>query len=385
MKSLHLLSLFFISMSAFAQTSYTTVPCLMWDNDYGEKTWVLKNIYTNEFGKRTVSTHYITNYRSSEYVKIGGWDCIDLMEPVRDENDNIVIKHHVFKEQSAGKVYQCYGYGDYNALYKSFDFNLKPGEQLERFDYSKYEVADCGLASAYEPYWSAYCSDRRILRMHRLDAEGDDIWMEGVGSVHTGIFEPSDFNTGEVYVQSMFYGQDDCAFFSIDTDVFKSVPFKAEILETNDPIVEEIIMDQFNNNTTFDIEFIDDTLHVSGALMGETRGSLKTLEAQIDDEVITLNITEPTLYRITSGSPYRFDVKIPGFEAGRYKIRYQYNNPVEVVCQGDATGIEELKNTDTLPTGFDTNAIYDLSGRRLNQVPERGLYIQGGKVLLRRK
>jgi len=367
-------------MSAFAQTSYTTVPGSRWDDN--EKTWILKCIETDENGKRTVKTRYITN-SYSETVKVGEVDCVDLMDPVRDENDNIVFQHHVFREQTAGKVYQCYGYGDYNALYKSFDFNLELGEQLERFDYSKYEVTDCDFASAYEPYWSAYCPDRRMLKMHRLDADGDDIWMEEVGSVHTGIFEPSDFNTSEVYVQSMVHDIDDCAFFSIDTDVFKSVPFEAEILETNDPLVEEIIMDQFNNNTTFDIEFIDDTLHVRGALMGETRGSLKTLEAQIDDDVITLNITEPTLNIITSGLPYRFDVKIPGFEAGRYKIRYQYKNPVEMVCQGDATGIVELKNTETPPTGFDSNTIYDLSGRRLNAIPKHGLYIQNGKVLFR--
>ena len=380
MKSIHLLSLFFISMSAFAQTSYTTVPGSRWDDN--EKTWILKCIETDENGKRTVITRDITNIYS-ENVKVGGLDCVDMKEPARDEYDNIYFKHHVFREQTAGKVYQCYGYGDYNALYKSFDFNLDLGEQLERFDYSKYEVTDCGLASAYEPYWSAYCPDRRMLKMHRLDADSDDIWMEGVGSVHTGIFEPSDFNTSEIYVQSMFYGQDDCAFFSIDTDVFKSVPFEAEILETNDPIVEEIIMDQFNNNTTFDIEFIEDTLHVRGALMGETRGTLKTLEAQIEDDVITLSVSEPTFKRITSGLPYRFDVKIPGFKAGKYKIRYSYKNPIEVVCQGDATVIEELKNTDTPPIGFDSDVIYDLSGRRLNQVPERGLYIQNGKVIFR--
>ena len=244
--------------------TYSTVPYSMWENDYGEKTWVLKNIYTDANGKRTVSTHYITNYYS-ENVKAGGWDCVDLMEPAEDESGSIYFKHHVFWDFS-GRVYKYYE--DYNALYKFFDFGLEPGQQLERFDYSKYEVTDCGVASDYAPYWSAYCQNRRMLLMHRLDAEGDDVWIEGVGSVHFGLFEPSDFNSSEVYVQSVFHGVNDCAFFSIDTDVFKSVPFEAELLETADPAVEEILMDQSNYNTTFDMEFIGDTLHVNWQIDG---------------------------------------------------------------------------------------------------------------------
>ena len=158
--------------------------------------------------------------------------------------------------------------------------------------------------------------------MHRLDAEGDDIWMEGVGSVHTGIFEPLDFNTSEVYVQSMAHGIDDCAFFSIDTDVFKSVPFEAEIIESGDSDLDLLFDEQYRPAISFNMEFIDDTLHIKGRFFGETRWTLKTLEAYVDNNEISLFIKEPTLNRIISGTPFRFEAKIPGFNAGIYTIKY---------------------------------------------------------------
>ncbi len=370
--------LYVVSAISLGQTNYTTVPGSRWDDH--EKTWILKCIETDENGKITVKTRYITN-SYSETVKVGDVDCVDLMEPLSDEDGNIVFNHYVFKEYATGMVYRCYGYDDYKILNKSFDFTLVPGQQLERFDHSKYGVTDCGFAYDYNSYWPAHCPDRRMLKVHRMDADQDDVWIEGVGSIHTGLLEPSDFITSEVYVQSMVHGSEDCAFFCIDTDVYKSVPFEAEIIESSNPIVDEIIMDQSNHNTTFDMEFIDDTLHVKGALFGETQGPLKTLEAEIDDDTIILNINEHTLNRFSSGVPFRFDVKIPGFKAGTYKIRYQYKNPIDVVCYGNATAIEAHK-TISGQQESECNAIYDLSGRRLNQAPERGLYIQNGKKVI---
>ena len=368
----------YIPLTSQAQTNYTTIPGSIEDNP--EKTWILKSIENNKNGKRKVSTHIITNFYS-ESVQACGLDCVDLRAPVITEDGNIDFNHFIFRE-SDDTVYRYNE--DNNILCKSYDFTLTPSQQFERRDNAKYEVTECGIASDYAPYWSEYYPDRRMLRMHRLDAEGDDVWIEGVGSVHTGILLPIDFDSNEIYVQSMYHANHDCAFFSIDTDVFKSCPFKAEILETSDPIVEEIIQDQFNDNTTFDIEFVGDTLHVRGGLIAETRGTLKTLEAQIDNDEITLFVTEPTITRIMpGGTPIRFDVKIPGFNGGTYKIKYKDKNPVEVVCHDAVTSIEDQTASDIQRERYKSNAIYDLQGRRLKQVPERGIYIQDRKKVIK--
>ena len=47
-----------------------------------------------------------------------------------------------------------------------------------------------------------------------------------------------------------------------------------------------------------------------------------------------------------------------------------------------STGIKDVEY-DEEKTNRQNGILYDISGRRLNQVPERGFYIQNGKVLFR--
>ena len=360
-----------------AKTNYPTIPILVNNSGYGEKTWILKSIGTDINGKRSVSTHYITNMYA-ESVKVNGMDCIDLREPVKDDNGNIVFRHYIFNE-SNGMIYR-YDEDD-KILYKCYDFTLQEGGVINCLNGSGYEVTSIGQASDYAPYWSPYCPNRRMMYMHRLDTDGDDVWIEGIGSVHTGIYKASDFNSSEVYVQSMMHGYDDCAFFSIDTDIFKSRPFLGEEISPADPYMEQLIEENHNGKTNFELEFINDTLHVKGGLFTETRSSLKTLEVIIEDYEITLFVTEPTLSRTTTGIPIRFDVKIPGFKAGSYQIRYYGRNPVkDVVCHGTATSITSITDYGKQ---LQPNTLYDLSGRRLTSPPERGIYIQGGKLRMK--
>ena len=83
------------------------------------------------------------------------------------------------------------------------------------------------------------------------------------------------------------------------------------------------------------------------------------------------------------GTPIRFDVKIPGFNGGTYKIKYKDKNPVEVVCHDAVTSIEDQTASDIQRERYKSNAIYDLQGRRLSQAPERGIYIQDGKKVIK--
>ena len=205
-----------------------------------------------------------------------------------------------------------------------------------------------------------------------------DIWIDGVGSVKTGILTATDLPTNSS--SSLIYcmrWQDGAMYFDYNSEKEKMVTFEAVRFSIEDYLTEE------NLSENVEFEFIEDTLHVFGRTSLYVSNNI--MDCFIDEDSV-MNVEIIPVYKmggVDNEDMYWFDVKIPGFKAGTYKIRYSYKNPIEVVCPGDATGIEELKNTDTQPKGFDSDVLYDLSGRRINQVPKHGLYIQNGKVIFR--
>ena len=81
------------------------------------------------------------------------------------------------------------------------------------------------------------------------------------------------------------------------------------------------------------------------------------------------------------------DVRIPGFRPGTWHVygfaAYHGGNVPPYAIEIDTTltcgnemGVAPLSVS---PEGEKT-AVYDLQGRRLNAKPQRGLYIQGGKM-----
>ncbi len=66
-------------------------------------------------------------------------------------------------------------------------------------------------------------------------------------------------------------------------------------------------------------------------------------------------------------------------------MSYIYDNEylqkdTTLVCHGPATGIQDINKPQTLENKVD---IYDLSGRLLNTIPERGIYIKNGKKVIK--
>ena len=118
-------------------------------------------------------------------------------------------------------------------------------------------------------------------------------------------------------------------------------------------------------------------------------------ECTIKDYVVSLKVYSES--GATDMGPKRFQLKIPGLKAGTYKIFMNGALRREaLVCKG-ADGIESIQNScsDDLRKRHyfadaertihnEADAIYDLSGRRVEN-PKRGLYIQGGKKVVKQK
>lgn len=77
---------------------------------------------------------------------------------------------------------------------------------------------------------------------------------------------------------------------------------------------------------------------------------------------------------------YFFDVKIPGFKAGTYQVGMPGRDYETLECKGPADGIDVVKQG---AAGTDSRT-YDLSGRPVPSKPQRGLYIQGGRIKARK-
>jgi len=86
------------------------------------------------------------------------------------------------------------------------------------------------------------------------------------------------------------------------------------------------------------------------------------------------------------GSVYGLDCN-----AGTTQHNGQYPESLLVDCSWDGepfykftgTWSDIVNSIETPKTSVKSNVIYDLSGRRLNQVPKRGMYIQNGKVIIK--
>jgi hypothetical protein len=70
------------------------------------------------------------------------------------------------------------------------------------------------------------------------------------------------------------------------------------------------------------------------------------------------------------------------FKQTVYFSHYQVNCPrgrIKVYDESSPTAVEEIKSSKTLQATDENAPIYDLMGRRLQQKPASGYYIQGGK------
>ena len=76
---------------------------------------------------------------------------------------------------------------------------------------------------------------------------------------------------------------------------------------------------------------------------------------------------------------YEIDVEIVK-EIETPSIAYVHRLPQGLSTVGEANSIH---NAECIMQN-ESGAVYDLQGRRLNAVPEKGMYIQGGKKIVKR-
>ena len=235
-----------------------------------------------------------------------------------------------FFREEEGKVYRYDK--TIETEYMIYDFTLSVGDVFQCHDGTEMQVAEKSLSKDYTSCESN--PDRIVLRLINTSNSHDgDIWMEGVGSVFTGLFSKADFNEKRCFVISMSNWYDtadnpDYAYFYINKEDYKLVWAQSERLTTQEDF--DGCLDFEINKKNFNLEFIGDTLHVRGYAL--LHSELFALQASIIKDYIILSILEGSSYSMHKGTYYKFDVKIPDFLTGTYHIQYENREEVIISC-----------------------------------------------------
>jgi len=271
-----------------------------------------------------------------------------------------------------------------------FDYDLSLGDEVVDGDGNKYEVVEVTNVGKLTKY-TELNDELKVFKLKGLDDQDrEDIWIENVGSVKTGLLRETDYSdvTDSHLLFFSFMSDVPVVSFPLNHDEYKSIPFEKTFPYEDSFYTEEqerYIIEEWIAHEDVQFEFIDDSLHVFGRSYMH-RAPFDLIECFINGSTISVGIHQTHgLGNIMANdmTNYGYDVKFPGFNPGTYNIIYYEDNQKKdttITCLGSVTVIENVQENSFL---MHSNDIYDLSGRRLNQVPERGLYIQNGKIRFR--
>ena len=274
------------------------------------------------------------------------------------------------------KVYRYYQEYGKDVLIYNFDLSL--GDEFLTKDNIVMKVTEIFSANNLSPLTN-FPDEIRAYKLQGItDLEKSDIWIENVGSIKTGIFNETDFLVKEKHSMSFYhYSWSDLTFaFPISYNHQHIIPFRSEIPD------KQIINDYDKEMSYLNYDFKDDSLHVYGIVCIYSN-PYHILNITESDNVIKVRL-QP-IFQISSGmdgiSMFYTDILIPGFAQGVYRIETDdylaHETPdTTIVCYGSVTDIQDIK---AFPQQTLSTAIYDLQGRRLYTIPDRGIYIQNGK------
>ena len=266
-----------------------------------------------------------------------------------------------------------------------YDFGLQVGDETTIQDGKRVRVAEEFCADKLDNYcYSIYTQNNEPPKAWRVcgvdDDTYEDIWIDGAGSLYTGLLLRSDYPE-DVSLTTVFNPSGSWSRYT-KYDKIQPVLLK--------DYWEEPDYDGNMEDFHIDVEFVDDTLKISG--FSRFFYYTHLFRCHLDGNEIRISAipVNPRCVMILGLLYSKYEIKFSGFEAGTYTVKKESERfwseesnkwqDVSVVCHGPATRILEIT---TLSSKQSNNVIYDLSGRRLNQVPERGFYIQNGKVIFR--
>ena len=242
--------------------------------------------------------------------------------------------------------------------YTAYDFGLSLEDNFTGID---------GIKMTVDKTWYENVNGRSLKHLHLVNKDNpqmQDTWVEGYGSIYTGLLNPTDWQDGVVQQHLLF---DSSGYINIiNTENLKTCLLEKEkiggqIFEGNIP--EKVISYSFDGNNLC----LDGEMYLPAS---PCYAVCEVIGNTIDINLITIDDGAESSFT------YKVHAVFPGFEAGTYTLTQNGKDPQTIICQ--PTSVESIK------AGSDNTSIFDLTGRRLNSIPEKGMYIKGGRKGLRK-
>lgn len=257
-----------------------------------------------------------------------------------------------------------------------FDFSLNEGDVFTTPQGTRMEVVEVGDCKEYLNDWLVReYSGKRLKLRDCNNASLEDIWVEGIGSLYTGIL-PQELipNSRECSLNFCSMGTW-AAVFPQNTPYYKStqfLPFELpiELIDTDQP--------EWCNYM-----FSGDTLVISGCAV---MYSLPVITSCfVHENIIEFQNIESHYHNVlinglylfaTSLAPHGFEIKLPGFLPGEYTIMAGEQKLATVVC--GTTFINTLEISAKHSYQF-----HDLLGRPINSLQKGINIINGNKIMVK--
>ena len=267
-----------------------------------------------------------------EYLQYGGYF-----------GEDSIVDAMVLLRQEEAKCF-CYDTNT-NTEHLLFDFGLQKGDSYyDDLNNTEYEVTDVR---------DTIVNNESLCLIKLMSQDGRyDIWLEGIGSIYTGIMKDN-ASYVEVYLlhagEIRFYPNNQVVK-TADANVTQLV-WEGK-LETPEDL--EAYEAWYGAPSDLNAEFVDDTLHVWGRL----HASCEILPYAICG--ITENSIDFQLYsngEVDCYNNYEIDAQIPGFQRDSYEVQL-YNKTVQLECMGSVepvTYTEGQMATIILPAAPDAS------------------------------
>ena len=266
----------------------------------------------------------------------------------------------------------------------AFDFGLKAGDKFTDRNGEDFVVSAVTDTVVVQEFDKKEAGTFRKITIDGIDNPGlHDEWLEGIGSLRTGMLDYCDLRDNNLFPSYKVQLEKACLLtvhtglmrihMTVDEDFVKGC-FAANTI----PSEELYLYESQPYETSFEFEFVSDALHVVGLTDIPKYNYIYIICYPRNGEILLDYILIPFGAGVFGASPYGIDVWFSGFEKGTYFVKFPGCDDVEVVCDGSGTttGIEDImqrtRNGSQTPT-------YDLSGRRIASEPQHGIYIKDGR------
>ena len=351
----------------------------------GNKTITSSSYYIHTLLCDDSSSFLVCMRSSTDQLEVNGSNY--TLYKLYDYTNNTDSYISLYYREKEGKIY-CYD-DKKDKEYLILDFTLDKGDIFtdeSGNDYIVEESLDTTLTRTYDGQEMGKFRKLELVGINDKDLH--DTWIESIGSLHKGLLSSYNIVGAEyngkkiVSLGEMLNAQNslNSIYFDRESSTLKSRGTWNSLIMNDTTSLVHVR----NNLMDLGFEFVGNSLHMVGTIMGgyDVIKNYYYFTCLIFEKQI--NIYENSFYwgRQAWGlSPFHVNVYFPGFEEGEYKIKYQDEEDIVLSCPGTTSSIEN--RLDYYDKHQQPRQLYDLSGRRLNQVPDRGIYIQDGKKVIK--